>query len=725
MKQFYLPIFLTILFWNFCAFAQVTLIERDYLTDSGLYFEGSKYDPDNPSENPPSEGNTAYRFGKKITPYGPSPMDVVGDYVYVAWYKGDMAERNVMLSRRLITDGQWVHLTLPHQHIGYRGDPYIGDSHNYITVKVCTVDNTIHMIYDMHSYEADEYGEDNYFNYSVSIPGGAVVDDSNWTTSYLFENQEGGKTKRNYLKEGLNYEDGTYPELARTATGELIYNMRYGGSGNGDNSHSYYDGSDWSDQTTFNIGRQPVSDNRYNIYGSFKYLHGKYRAGFAIRYANRMSFDPTYSHNSGLYYTHSNVENDVYKWYDHTQYDYATETPLTLPIQDISDTEFVNDTEFMLDNDEMTSLPAWTATENDAVHFFTDIRRKDNEGVKYNVYGHYFKTKKASTITKVLDSGLDFGGQLISYGNYVYLVGLDNNRIKIARTLDNESNWTVVYDDTSESGSKTYRHGNVYIHKNKIYYCVMRVGSGTAQAIYLTIFDLVEDIIVEAEDYNEGGFSDFDPGNNGGAYRNDDVDIAEKPNASNGHAVIDFKGNDWMEYTFDVATPGVYEVYLHAANFKKDVATTEFTLDGTVIDNFNVKISGDWEEFSYSKLPQTVTLTARQHTFKLRQRSSLSSSPDKIRFVYQHHDDNLAVDAIEDSSAAIKLYPNPAKNEFAIAGAETNATYEISNANGKLVKRGTIQETTELVDTSNLSSGLYFVRIHSHNQIVVKKLILL
>ena len=725
MKQFYIPIFLITLFFNLCAYAQVTLVERDYLTDSGLYFEGPKYDPDNPSGDPPSEGNTAYRFGKKISPHGPSPMDVAGDYIYFAWYKGGMDKRNVMLSRRLISGGQWVHLTLPHQHIGHRGNPFIGDSHNYISIKICPIDNTIHMIYDMHSYEADDYGEDDYFNYSVSIPGGAIADDSNWTTSHLFENQEGGRTKRNYLKEGLKYEDGTYPELARTDSGELIYNMRYGGSGNGDHSHSIYDGTVWSDQTTFNNGRQPVSDDRYSIYGSFKYLHGKMRAGFAIRYANRASFPTTYKHNSGLYYTHADYKNNQFDWYTHEQYDFANETPLVLPIQNISETEFLNDSEFMLDDDELSGHPAWTVTENDAIHFTTTIRRKDAEGVKNNFYGHYYKTKNATTVTNVLDSGLGFGGIMIPYGNYVYLIGLNNNRIKIARTLDNESNWTTVYDDAIEIGSKSYRHGNVYIHKNKIYYCVMRVGSGTAQAIHLTIFDLVEDIIVEAEDYNEGGFSDFDPGNNGGAYRNDDVDIAEKPNASNGHAVIDFKGNDWMEYTFDIAIPGVYEVYLHAANLKKDLATTEFTLDGTVIDNFNVVISGDWNEFSYSELPQTVGLTAGQHTFKLRQRSSLSSIPDKIRFVYQHHDDNLRVDDIDDTSAVIKLYPNPAKNSITIDGAEINATYEISNANGKLVQRGTIQKTVHLIDTNTVSSGIYFVRIHTHNQIIVKKIIIL
>lgn len=724
MKQFYTTLFLTFLLWNLCATAQVTLIERDYLTDSGLYFEGPKYDPDNPSGDPPSEGNTAYRFGKQIAPDGPNSIDVIGDYIYIAWYKGGMDVRNVMLSRRLISGGNWVHLTLPHQHIGFQGNPYIGDSHNYIAVKICPIDNTIHMIYDLHSYNAEEYGEDDYFNYSVSITGGAVVDDSNWTTSYLFENQENGYYKRNYLKEGLNYEDGTYPEFSRTDSGELIYNMRYGGAGNGDHSHSIYNGTVWSNQTTFNIGRLPAPNN-YSMYGSYKYLHGKYRTGFAVRYAKRMDFDPTYPYNSGMYYAHANFENGQYDWYTHEQYDFSNETPLALPIQNISDTEFLEASEFMLDNDEMTGRPSWTATENEAIHYLTTMSRPDGQGNKDWIYGHYFKTKNANTITKVHDTGLDYSGELLSYGNYVYSVGLHNNRIKIARTLDNESNWTVVYDDSLESGSKSYRDGRTFIHENKIYSCLMEVGSGTAQPIYLAIFDLVPDIVVEAEDYDADGFSDFDPGNNGGAYRNDDVDIAERSNASNGHAIIDFKGNDWMEYTINVETPGEYEVYLHGANLQKEVSTTEFTLDGAVIDNFNVSISGDWNEFPYSKLPQTVALTPGQHSFKIRQRTSLSSNPDKIRFVYLHNDDNLSLDNKEESAVAIKIYPNPAKNAFTIAGAKTNASYEISTINGKIVHKGTIQTSAHVVNTTRLSNGIYFVRIRTNNQIVVKKIIIL
>ena len=868
MKQFNFTFFITFFLYNLCVTAQVTLVERDFVTDSALFFDGPKYNPDNPEGDAPSEGNTAYRYGPEITPDGPNSIDVIGDYIYLAWYKGGMDERNVMLSRRLVSGGDWVHLTLPHKHIGFRGDPFIGDSHNYIAVQICPIDNTIHMVYDLHSYNALENGEDDYFNYSVSIAGGAIVEDSNWTTNYLFENQEGGSYKRNYLKEGLNYEDGTYPEFSRTDSGELIYNMRYKGSGNGDHVYSIYDGSEWSGQTTFNNGIDPPSLNKYSMYGGFKYLHGKYRNGFSVRYKDRSDFEPTYQNNSGLYYAHANFNNNQFNWYTHEQYDFSNETPLTLPIQEISDIEFLEASEFMQENDNMFTRPAWTVTENEAIHFLTGIKTSTSDWA----YGHYFKTENSDTVTKFNDTGLDYFGDLFSYGNYVYMVALDeDNRIEILRTLDNESVWTVVYNDANDDETERYTSARIFVHENKIYVYAMLKGDGDAKSTSLLVFDFKEDIVVEAEDYDY--FSDTDVGNNGESYRNDNVDIQELSNASNGHVITDFRGDEWLEYTITVETPGIYEVYLHGSNRRKDVSQTEFVLDDTKIGDFNVSVTGDFEKFTYNKLPQTLELNEGQHTFKLTQKTSLSSRPDKIRFVYQQpiplvgfdieaedydnfydtdpgnsigdydrdddvdiealsnasnghvisefkgnewleytitvetpgiyevylrasrlennasnttftldgdvigdfnlsitgeknlftdnklsqtlelnagehtfrltqnnslssrldkirfvyqeSDNTLAVNNEEDSLPTIKIYPTQAKNAITIAGAETNASYEIFHANGKIVLKGIIRKSVQLVDTSELSSGLYFVRILRNNKIVIKKIIII
>ncbi|MEN8804158.1 MAG: BNR-4 repeat-containing protein, partial [Wenyingzhuangia sp.] len=99
-----------------------------------------------------------YRFGRRISPHGDC-IDVINGYAFVTWYKGGMDQRNLMLSRKNLNseNSSWVTIQFPHQHIGQNGELYKGtgirgDSHNTAAIGVSTIDNTIHIIYDMHAY---------------------------------------------------------------------------------------------------------------------------------------------------------------------------------------------------------------------------------------------------------------------------------------------------------------------------------------------------------------------------------------------------------------------------------------------------------------------------------------------------------------------------------------------------------------------------------------------
>ena len=65
---------------------------------------------------------------------------------------------------------------------------------------------------------------------------------------------------------------------------------------------------------------------------------------------------------------------------------------------------------------------------------------------------------------------------------------------------------------------------------------------------------------IEAEDYDVGGpgigYFDTTPGNEGGAYRADDVDI--KPSVEGGYVVGWFAAEEWLAYTVDVQSDGAY-----------------------------------------------------------------------------------------------------------------------------------------------------------------------
>lgn len=698
---------LFLLFFTICA-VQLTFgqdlipLKNQKITDEALYFQGPKYnagDALGTSEAP------KYRFAKTMNPDGPSSIQTFGSYIYVVWYKGGVDKKNVMLSRRPETGGTWVHIEFPHTHVGYQHNPFIGDSHNYIAMNICPTDNTIHLIYDLHAYKKDE-NPNTYFNYSISIDGAALVSDSDWNLN-LFTGS--GNYKRSYLNENepsVNYENLTYPELIRTDDNRLYFTARRGGAGNGRHMYSYYNGTEWTKLEEFN--KNTLGNDYYSIYGSFKFLNGQLRAGFHIRDSDRNPFQ----YNFGLYYGYFKNENE--RWYNHTG------TKFIVPLSDITEATFLSSDDFMQPNDELPYLPEWTVTKNGAIHFITSTRRIDpqDNSTKTTTYGHYYKTQGSGNITKIPNCEIDYSGRLISYEDYLYWVGLsDNNRIKIKRTLDTESNWEVVYDESNDNSNRTYRTGNVHLDDNKIHYYLSGISSKnddeTSVPLYLATFEITKDIVIEAESYNSTNESDE-------FTSNPDFDSEELDNASGGKAVKDFSGGDWKEYNFNIETAGVYKMYLTAANRAKEVSETKFYVDSNEIGNFPIAMTGDWNQFNKNQLSQTVSLAAGEHICRIEQMTSLSSKPDRIEFVYKEEGTNLSIESVNVAGSNVFIYPNPANNFVTVKGNTTKGKFEIFNSNGVSLMKGDMQSETQKIDTSLLASGIYFIRISSNKNIFTK-----
>lgn len=75
-----------------------------------------------------------------------------------------------------------------------------------------------------------------------------------------------------------------------------------------------------------------------------------------------------------------------------------------------------------------------------------------------------------------------------------------------------------------------------------------------------------------------------------------------------------------------------------------------------------------------------------------------------------------------DSDKVIQIFPNPASQFLNIENANNIETLSVYNTMGKLVLREV--QDNELIDVSELNSGLYFVRIVFNNHEIVKKIII-
>jgi hypothetical protein len=412
----------------------ISLLENTKVTDYGLLFDN-------------------YFFGSRITPHGDC-IDIAGDYIFVTWYKGGMLDRHVMLSRMKIGTGLWNTIEFPHQHVGFRGDPLIGDSHNTIAVAVCPIDNTVHLLYDMHAYDAGMLPDD-YFNYSVSIADAAFVPDEQWTIDLFYP-------KRNYLKAGVNYEKVTYPKFSRFDDGSLAVSFRIGGSGSGDSHYSFYDGASWSDLFMYCDGTLP-SPLTYSVYGHPEYLHGKFHWGYSIRYATR-----TVPYNQGFYYAWASYPFSVNDWHD------VNGLPITLPVQDPNVVKIGEPTELGV-GDHITSTK-WTVSPNGSIHFMTAVSGT-------NV--HYYKSAS--------DTGFSYSihpssGDLYSIGQYILLAGISSGRPCIMVAPEGTDQWQTVYQETAGS---TIRHFNTALQGNTlVYYLMQSASSGDARPLHVMTYSI-------------------------------------------------------------------------------------------------------------------------------------------------------------------------------------------------------------------------------------------
>ena len=82
--------------------------------------------------------------------------------------------------------------------------------------------------------------------------------------------------------------------------------------------------------------------------------------------------------------------------------------------------------------------------------------------------------------------------------------------------------------------------------------------------------------------------------------------------------------------------------------------------------------------------------------------------------------------ATVENISAFKVYPNPVSETFTV---KLNNTYksvqiEILSVTGKLIQKiNSNNSTIQNIDASNLSSGIYLVRVNADNNFSIKKVI--
>ncbi|WP_245623391.1 Ig-like domain-containing protein [Catenovulum maritimum] len=484
------------------ANASVTLESSTKIADNALHFDGSDIDTASPklsTQELKDDTKYHFKFGGNISAHGDS-IKVYKQYVFMTWYRGGKDDRHVMLSRLDTNTGIVKTIEFPHQHNGFQGNWWIGESHNTIGLAISPKNGTIHMVYDLHAYDDnsipnakfdDDRFKDDFFRYSYSLPGAAEVADDDFTlekqfvkdTSSVSTGPDDYKhlTMSGDLADKRNFSALTYPKFFETQEGELLHFMRWGGNNNGAYYYNSYDADaqKWSLFEAFNHRNQKSHGQDYNwgLYGEMKYVNGKLRVGFQRRSSNN---NDKFIYQNGIYYAYlDDPANNI--WRDHTG------KQITWPLVDADEIKIYEPGD-LVDTTQANKVHIvgnfdWTVTDKGDIHIIHRV--KDNENNK-TVYGHLYKPAGATDFIHA--PGITGASEINAIGDDVYIIGLENKKPYIEVAKGGTTQFSRIYTDITTTTN--FQHGVSHAKGGKVYYYLMEAASGAARPLHLQVIDL-------------------------------------------------------------------------------------------------------------------------------------------------------------------------------------------------------------------------------------------
>lgn len=196
---------------------------------------------------------------------------------------------------------------------------------------------------------------------------------------------------------------------------------------------------------------------------------------------------------------------------------------------------------------------------------------------------------------------------------------------------------------------------------------------------------------VEAENYDKGGqnvaYYDNDVENQGGAYRQDQVDIKA---AGSGFVVGYTMVGEWLEYTVNVASAGLY-TFKATVSSGSDGSSFRLFMDGKAIsDTVNVANGGDWDTYS-TITGNTTALSKGSHVLRIAITGNYVDI-DKIEFA---------------EGEIIKL--NDIKMNIT-QGAQSFDVYSVKGSHLQTYRASGVADLKAQMQSSNMTSGVYLVR---------------
>ncbi len=219
--------------------------------------------------------------------------------------------------------------------------------------------------------------------------------------------------------------------------------------------------------------------------------------------------------------------------------------------------------------------------------------------------------------------------------------------------------------------------------------------------------------IIEAEYYDIGNsgvaYLDKSPGNSGGAFRNDDVDVEPCSDAGGGYDVGYVEAGDWLSYTVDVKDTGVYDITFRMASASTTAGRFLMRMKGKgIFPLTNAPLTGGWQIWKDLTI-RNIRLDSGV------QQMRVDFSTGNVNLNYVSIQKSIPVGlSIQELASTMSLFPNPASEVLYLTSAKyelTGGTIEVVNAMGVTLQSVVANAKNVELDIHSLPSGMYLVRV--------------
>jgi hypothetical protein len=356
--------------------------------------------------------------------------------------------------------------------------------------------------------------------------------------------------------------------------------------------------------------------------------------------------------------------------------------------------------QWMLDIRNKNNTPIWCGEtgENSNYHFTKEMELFN----KFDIGTSFWPYKKFESINSLVSSKWPEGySQLLNYwqkgSNMPTKIEAFNTLMQLAenRKIQNcKTNRDVLYALFQQPGNRNTQPFAPNIIPG---------------AIAATDFDLGTYLNTYKNTPIENLQSDsaYSAWNLGWAYRNDAVSIevcadTANNNICNGYDVGWTSSGEWMKYTFNSLTTGIFDIELRTAG-QSNGSVTLLIDNKNVANNINIPLTGGWQTWNSTYI-NDISITAGIHTLQF-----IINQPG---FNITYFNFQLSSTLINVKNKAFKLFPNPTKNKLFIVFNNSNvqSIYNLTDLSGKQIQSGNLTNKNS-INLGQIPSGFYLLNI--------------